>query len=135
MATTPDQLNADALEFLRERHLATLTSVRDDGTAHVVPVAFTWDAPAGLARITTNRASVKARLAVRGSTTVTLCQVDGPRWLTLQGPATVSADPGRVRAAVDRYAERYRVLADNPERVVIEIGVARVLGSARLLGT
>ena len=32
------------LDFLTERHLATLTTLRPDGTPHVVPVGFTYDA-------------------------------------------------------------------------------------------
>src|SRR5690606_37891896 len=39
--------------FVTERHLATLTTLRPDGTPHVVPVGFTWDPAAGVLRITT----------------------------------------------------------------------------------
>ena len=35
---------ARSLDFLAERHLATLTTLRRDGTPHVVPVGFTYDA-------------------------------------------------------------------------------------------
>jgi hypothetical protein len=38
VSTDPGELGAAALEFLRERHLATLTTLRSDGTPHVVPV-------------------------------------------------------------------------------------------------
>jgi hypothetical protein len=34
-----------------------------------------------------------------------------------------------VREAEQRYAARYRVPRDNPERVVVEIAVDRVLGN------
>ena len=54
MALDPDDLPAAAREFLTERHLATLTTLRPDGTPHVVAVGFSWDAPAGLVRVITN---------------------------------------------------------------------------------
>jgi nitroimidazol reductase NimA-like FMN-containing flavoprotein (pyridoxamine 5'-phosphate oxidase superfamily) len=41
--TPPAQLDDDVLAFLRERHLSTLTTLRPDGSPHVVPVGFTWD--------------------------------------------------------------------------------------------
>jgi PPOX class probable F420-dependent enzyme len=133
VATLPGRLTADALEFLRERHLATLTSIRADGSPHVVPVGFTWDPGRNLARVITDRASSKARIATAGGRVV-LCQVDGRRWLTLEGTSTVSDDRTRVAEAVARYAERYRAPRPNPNRVVIEIAVTRVLASSDLLG-
>jgi PPOX class probable F420-dependent enzyme len=125
-------MNADALEFVRERHLATLTSLRQDGSPHVVPVGFTWDADRRLARVITDGASMKARIAAGGGR-VALCQVHGRHWLTLEGTSTVSDDRTRVAEAVARYAERYRTPRENPTRVVIEIAVDRVLASPGLL--
>jgi len=125
----PSRLSEAALQFLTERHLATLSSVRADGSPHVVPVGFTWDPATGLARVITDGGSVKAR---RPSGPVALCQVDGRRWLTLQGISTVSDDPLRVADAVARYALRYRQPRVNPTRVVIEIAVQSVLISASL---
>ena len=132
MTPLPRRLGADALEFLRERHLATLTSIRPDGSPHVVPVGFTWDAERQLARVITDGSSTKARLATAGGR-VALCQVDGRRWLTLEGTSTVSDDPARVAEAVARYAERYRQPRVNPRRVVIEITVENMLASSGLL--
>jgi F420H(2)-dependent biliverdin reductase len=132
VATLPRRLGEDASEFLRERHLATFTSLRADGSPHVVPVGFTWDAGRALARVITDGASVKARLAAAGGR-VALCQVDGRRWITLEGSGAVSGDPERVAEAVARYAERYRTPRANPTRVVIEISVDRVLGSSGLV--
>lgn len=134
VTTLPGQLTEDALEFLRERHLATLTSIRADGTPHVVPVGFTWDPDRNLARVITDGASSKARLAAAGGR-VALCQVDGRRWLTLEGTSEASGDRTRVAEAVARYAERYRTPRVNPNRVVIEITVTRVLASSDLLDT
>jgi hypothetical protein len=58
-----------------------------------------------------------------------VCQVDGRRWSTLEGPAVVRDDVESVEDAVRRYAERYRQPRVNPERVVIEIQVRRVTGT------
>ncbi|HEX2902210.1 MAG TPA: PPOX class F420-dependent oxidoreductase [Jatrophihabitans sp.] len=132
MQLDPTDLPPAALAFLTERHLATLASVRPDGSPHLVPVGFSWQPEARLARVITSAGSVKARLARAGGP-VSLCQLDGARWLTLQGTAAVSQDAQRVADAVTRYAERYRQPRPNPARVVIEITVHSVLGSPRLL--
>ena len=129
-------LSAAQLEFVTVRHLATLSTVRPSGVPHVVPVAFTWDADRGRARITTRSTSVKARRVARGGPdggpiAAALCQVDGRRWLTLEGTITLSADPADVAEAVERYADRYRVLGEQPLRVVLHLRVDRVLGTVR----
>jgi PPOX class probable F420-dependent enzyme len=128
MPTSTASLSPAALEFVTERHLATLTTLRADGTPHVVAVGFTWDPEAGIARIITNDGSVKVR-NVRRSGYAAVSQVDGIRWLTLEGPAKVLDDPDSVAEAVDRYAGRYRVPRENPTRVVIAIEVRKVLSS------
>ena len=120
----------EALLFLGERHLATLTTSRADGSPHVVAVGFTWDDEAGLARIITFAPSQKAANVRRSPGRAAVCQVDGGRWLTLEGPAVVSDDPVRVAEAVRRYTERYRPPGARDDRVVIEIRADRVLGRA-----
>ncbi|PRC55117.1 PPOX class F420-dependent enzyme, partial [Mycobacterium sp. ITM-2017-0098] len=62
-----------------------------------------------------------------------LSQVDGARWLSLEGKSTVNTDIEAVRDAGLRYAQRYRTPRANPKRVVIEVRVERVLGSSSLL--
>ena len=62
-----------------------------------------------------------------------LSQVDGARWLSLEGKATVHTDIEAVRDAELRYAQRYRTPRVNPRRVVIEVRIERVLGSSPLL--
>ena len=128
MSTPPAELSAAALEFVTVRHLATLTTLRPDGSPHVVPVGFTWDPEALVARVITSGTSRKARNAAAGTRAV-LCQVDGRHWLSLEGTARVLDDRASVAEAVQRYAARYRVPRENPERVVIEIAVDRVLGN------
>lgn len=127
MARRPAQLTAEDLAFLRERHHATLTTLRPDGTPHVVAVGFTYDPGTGTARVITGGRSRKARNVAAGSRAV-LCQVDGRRWLALEGTARVAADADAVHDAERRYATRYKEPRVNPERVVIEVAVDRVLG-------
>ncbi len=126
----PHALSDAVTAFLAERHLATLTTLRPDGTPHVVAVGFTWDPEARLVRVITSGASKKARNVRDGSPRAVVAQVDGRRWLSLEGSPVVSDDAERVAEACRRYAERYRVPGENPARVVIEISVDRVLGSA-----
>jgi PPOX class probable F420-dependent enzyme len=131
MAHDPAALSPEVTQFLTDRHLATLTTMRPDGTPHVVAVGFTWDAEAGLVRVITWAGSRKARNVVaRPGSPAAVCQVDGGRWLTLEGTAEVTSDPQRVAEGVRRYAERYRQPGERDDRVVIEIGVTRVLGRA-----
>ncbi|WP_018505566.1 pyridoxamine 5'-phosphate oxidase family protein [Parafrankia discariae] len=198
MSNDPRGRGAAFLEFWRERHLCTLTTVRPDGTAHVVAVGVTLDAPAGLARVITSRRSRKVgllagrggldaagRVAAAGAgpraaaarpvgsggeqnqinsgingekagpsapealaeqvlepaggglamaagrvgVPVAVCQIDGRRWSTIEGLAVVRDDPGSVAEAERRYAERYRTPRANPDRVVVEITITRILGS------
>lgn len=128
MAHDPRALPADVEAFLAERHLATLTTLRPDGTPHVVAVGFTWDAEQALVRVITNGASRKVAHVRAGSPRAVVAQVDRARWLSLEGVPVVRDDPDRVAEAVRRYALRYRQPAENPSRVVIEIAVDRVLG-------
>jgi PPOX class probable F420-dependent enzyme len=128
----PAHLTAAGLEFLAARHLATLTTLRPDGTPHVTPVGFTWDDSSGLARVICSGTSQKARNAADGR--VALCQADGRQWLTLEGTARVRTEPAHIADAVARYAVRYRQPRVNPARVAIEITVTRLLGSPAFLG-
>ena len=128
MSTAPADLSPAALDFVTARHLATLTTLRPDGSPHVVPVGFTWDPDALVVRVITSGPSRKARNAARGGRAV-VCQVDGRYWLSFEGTARVLTDPDSVADAERRYAARYRVPRVNPERVVVEISVDRVLGN------
>lgn len=131
MAVDPRDPGDAVLAFLAERHLASLTTLRPDGTPHVVPVGFSYDPERRLARVITSGRSRKARNIVeRGGARVALCQIDGGRWLSLEGEATVSADPADVAEAERRYANRYQAPRVRDDRVAIEIQVDRILGRA-----
>ena len=123
----------ELLAFWTERHLCTLTTLRPDGSPHVVAVGATLDAEAGLARVITNDGSRKVRnvdAAGPAGARVAVSQVDGKRFSTLEGIAVVRRDAPAVEEACRRYALRYRQPGPNPTRVVLEIAVTRVLGRA-----
>jgi F420H(2)-dependent biliverdin reductase len=122
-----DGVSAQFQEFWTERRIGTLVTLRRDGSPHVVPVGVTLDLAAGLARVICSGGSQKARnVAATGVAVVS--QLDGRRWSTLEGAAVVRNDAAAVAEAERRYAERYRVPRVNPERVVLEITVRRLLG-------
>lgn len=129
MALDLDDLGDDVLAFLAERHLATLTTLRADGSPHVVPVGFAYDPDERVARIITQRRSQKARNAARGGRGA-VSQVDGGRWLTLEGTVRLVTDEPGITRAVAAYTERYQAPRERPhgDRVAIEIAVDRILG-------
>ncbi len=129
MALDPAELEVEVLEFLAERHIATLTTQRRDGSPHVVAVGFSYDAAARVVRVITFAGSQKAINAGCGGRGA-VCQVDGARWLTLEGDVRLITDADGVAAAVAGYAARYRQPGARPDRVAIEIAVDKVLGRA-----
>jgi F420H(2)-dependent biliverdin reductase len=130
-ASPTPSFDLDLVAFFTERHLATLTTLRRDGSPHVVPVGFTYDASTRLARVITGGGSVKARNAGRPGAVAAICQVDGARWLTVSGPIRVATDAEAIADAVARYAARYRQPRVNPERVALIIEVETVMGTSR----
>ncbi len=128
MSLDLDHLSTAVLEFLTVRHLATLTTLNSDGSPHVVPVGFTYDAATRTARVITSGDSVKARNAARDGARAAICQVDGGRWLTVSGRIRVLSDPEPVADAVERYAARYRTPKVNPARVVLLMDVNSMMG-------
>jgi PPOX class probable F420-dependent enzyme len=125
--TSPQSLTPEMVTFLTEYHLASLTTMRADGSPHVVPVGFSYDQESCTVRIITFDSSVKYKNAVRGGRAA-VSQVDGGRWLTLEGTVTGTADPDRVALAVAGYTARYRKPGDREGRVAIEIAVDRIMG-------
>ncbi|MCB5908593.1 TIGR03618 family F420-dependent PPOX class oxidoreductase [Streptomyces pinistramenti] len=127
-------LSPEYLAFWGEYFMPTLTTLRPDGTPHVVPVGVTYDAGERIARIITRKDSTKVknvRAAGTDGASVAVCQVDRGRWATLEGIARVRTDADAVADAVHRYAERYgRTPGPNPDRVMIEIAVTKALGRA-----
>jgi len=135
MALDVDALDEPVLAFLAERHLATLTTLRTDGSPHVVAVGFSYDAEARIARVITWASSQKAvnagRMQVTGQRGA-VCQVDGGRWLSLEGTVRLVTATGdgaeAVQPGIDGYTRRYRQPKERDDRAVIEIDVDRILG-------
>lgn len=125
----PARLDPELAVFFQERHLATLTVLRADGSPQVTPVGFTYEPDERLARVITWEASWKARhVGAKPGVDAAICTVDGGRWATLYGSATVARDAAAIAEGVRRYAERYRSPSDRPDRVVIEVEVSRIVG-------
>lgn len=125
--TPMPSLSPEMSAFLTERHLATLTTLRADGSPHVVPVGFSYDRDQGVVRVITFARSAKARNAARGCRAA-VSQVDGARWATLEGVARLVDDAPSVAVAVAGYAARYRQPSERADRVAIEIVVDKVMG-------
>ncbi len=128
-----DDFPPPLLDFWTERHLCTLTTLRRDGTPHVVPVGVALDPDERCAWVIASGSSAKVR-HLRAGGPVAACAVDGARWSTLEGTAEVRDDVASVARACERYAARYRTPRPNPERVALRITVDRFLASRGLLG-
>jgi F420H(2)-dependent biliverdin reductase len=124
-----EALPTEVVDFLTARHLATLTTLRADGRPHVAPVGFTYDPNTRLARVICSGTSRKA-LNVAADARVAICQVDGGRWLTVEGRARVETDVTNVTDAEARYTGRYQAPRPNTARVVIVVDVERIMGRA-----
>jgi F420H(2)-dependent biliverdin reductase len=126
--------SSEFLDFWRERRLCTVTTVRPDGTPHVVPMGVVLDPGADTAWAITSGQSRKARnirAAGPDGAPLAACQVEGRRWSTVEGRAVLLDDPDAVGEAEQRYAARYKVPRVNPQRVAVRIAVTRVLGNVR----
>ncbi|TDD89455.1 TIGR03618 family F420-dependent PPOX class oxidoreductase [Saccharopolyspora karakumensis] len=136
MTTDPAAPASEGDDFWRERRICMLATQRPDGSPHLVPVGATFDPETGIARIISSAATKKVRNVLAGGPArkVAVSQVEGRRWSTLEGTALVRDDPESVAEAERRYAQRYRPPRPNPQRVVIEITVTRVMGNVRPSG-
>ena len=107
MSFQSSDLTSSQLEFMRENYLATLTTLRPNGSPHVVPVGFTFDIDNNIVRVITFAKSMKARHAAQGGRAV-VSQVDRGRWITLEGTVRLRTEAEIIAKAVDAYASRYR---------------------------
>ena len=129
----PKQETPAFVEFVTEHHLAVLTLVRANGRPHSTPVGFTWDSENGLARVITWSGSVKSRLLAAGPIPGSICQVDGGRWVTLEGSCSVTAEPEACSYGVARYTSRYSAPKDRgSDRRVVIMDVEHILASGGL---
>ena len=133
MPSQPFDLSPALTEFLTERHLASLTTLRADGSPHVVPVGFSFDVASNEVRIITFDGSQKVTNARRGGRAA-VSQVDGGRWVTLEGTVRATSEASEVATAVAGYAARYQQPKDRDNRVAIIITVDRILCGKMLKG-
>lgn len=124
-------LNEQGWAFVKDYHLATLSTLTRKGSIHVVAVGFTLDPEDNLIRIITS-ASQKTKNIREYSSHATVSQVEGPLWVSFMGQASISEERDEVARAEKLYTQRYRPPRINPQRVVICLNVERVLGSRRL---
>ena len=115
MAFTPEALTPDMLDFLTVRHLATLTTLRRDGSPHVVPVGFSYDASDRRVRMITGPASQKARNAAR-----TKAREEGKKGAELQAAvdAAVSLTDDQKKALADAEGQMKQVQTEIREAVL-----------------
>jgi F420H(2)-dependent biliverdin reductase len=123
----PSELPPGAIAFMTARALASLTTLRADGSPHVIPVGYTYDPQTHVVRIISSDATQKVVNADRGGRAV-VCQVDGAHWISLEGTTSVARDPESVADASARYAAKYQPPRENSRRVVVLLSVDRVLG-------
>ena len=127
------ELTTEMKQFVTERHLASLTLVTPEGRPLVTPVGFTWDEDQKLVRVITWAGSMKSKILTRAGTPLraAVSQVDGGRWITLEGKAIVTDDMERCLEGTRRYAQRYSEPKDRgDDRRVIELSVERIMGRA-----
>lgn len=126
---SPLNITPEIIVFLTERHLASLTTLRKDGSPHVVPVGFSFDASCNEVRIITFAGSQKVKNAEHGGRAV-VSQVDKGRWLSLEGTVRATTNAAEVAEAVAGYAARYQPPKERVDRVAIIITVDKILGRA-----
>lgn len=123
-----DALHPDTMPFLSEFLVGLVTTTRPDGSLHVAAVGFTYDPDTRTAWSIGPQASVKVRNIRAGSRAV-FSQVEGSRWLSLEGPARIVEDPAGIAEAHRRYRVRYPGHGSpDPDRVGIAVDVQRLIG-------
>jgi F420H(2)-dependent biliverdin reductase len=129
-----ESIDPAVLAFLDEFHVALLTTTRPDGRLHSAGVGFTYDHELRTCFLIGQNDSVKVRNVVAaamggGAVRAILGQVDGSRWLSLEGTITVSDDPIVVADAENRYKVRYPGHGNPMEgRVAMSLHVESIVG-------
>ena len=126
----PPTFSDELLEFWRERHLCSVTTLRADGSPHVVPMGIVLDAEHGRAwGITSGTLAEGRQPAPRHRPAGGGQPGRRPPLVDARGRRRGRDRPGSVAEAVRRYAERYRQPRENPARVALRIEVTRTLGN------
>lgn len=114
---------AEREAFLAEMHVGVLAIERADGPPLAVPVWYGYE-PGGEVEVLTSASSLKGRLvAAAGRATLCAQQEALPyKYVSVEGPATVTELGDTARAAVEAMAIRY--LGDELGRSYAAGGVA-----------
>jgi PPOX class probable F420-dependent enzyme len=124
------QLNETQKAFLREGHLAVVTTLRADGSPHSTPVWIDCDGEDVVFNTARGRAKERHLLADDRVSIVTLDGRDFHRWLTVDGHATL-VDEGadaHIQSLADRYQGGTPVRGTDfgPRRVIIRVRPGRI---------
>lgn len=94
--------------FLAGMHVGVLAIERPDGPPVAVPVWYGYE-PGGLVEVLTSASSLKARLvAAAGRATLCAQQEELPyKYVSVEGPATITELGDEAHAAVEAMAIRY----------------------------
>jgi F420H(2)-dependent biliverdin reductase len=120
------------LAFLQQRCFASLTTIRPgDGGLHAALVGFTYVSKTAEAFLILRGSGVKqANLrAADGPSSVVLCQINGGKWLSLEGLLTVHDNDDMRATALAHYRKRYgEGVAAHPTRLAGVLQVTRMYG-------
>ncbi|WP_052336389.1 pyridoxamine 5'-phosphate oxidase family protein [Nocardioides alkalitolerans] len=126
--TVPLQLRDVWDEFWAAPRLATLGTVRADGTPHLVPVRAILDGDELL--VLTRAASVKARNVVRRPWAA-VSELTPTTWCTVEGKAVVSEDADDLARGRAAYERRFGRDGWTGADCVVLVRIERVLGGGR----
>ena len=128
MARDPHDLGPEVLAFLTERHLATLTTLRADGSPHATVVWVDGEGDLVRINITTTRAKYRhlrrdARVAV-----LVVDRGDPYRWLAVDGHAELTEEgaEAHIHGLSRKYFGRDYVLPPGERRVLVRVRPERV---------
>jgi len=120
-----------ARDFVRQHHRAVLTTIRDDGSPQLSPVAVAVDAEGRLV-VSTRETAVKTR-NLRKRPTAWLCIFTdaffGP-WIQVEGEVTIVSLPDAMDLLVEYYRsvggehpdwDEYRAAMEQERREVLQI--------------
>ena len=114
--------------FLKEGHLATVATVRPDGSPHLTPVWVDSDGE----RVVFNTAEGRAKPRYIRRNAVVGVQVvdtnDPYRWISVTGPAEIVEDGARehINELSHRYTGRDFSFSDGEKRLIVRIEPERV---------
>ena len=141
MSLNPLKLSEEVRSFLDERHLASLTLLRPDGSPHVTAVVFTWDQDSQLVRVITWAGSMKSKILEQTPNgRAVVCQIDFSNRIVLlqRHPGAITQHRHVLRLDVLGHAAGIGVDANALQRPKRFFGAARNIeegGSMTIIAT